>query len=889
MPLAPLGDPWNTCTTVLAKSIAHSKENNYQKSNKNICNDTNSHSVKHGLNNNKKIGINNNISGCGTNKEEGDVERNNNIQNIIISPITSSKIIDVPKKIREGVQTGSLITATSLSDFEVSREDGSVTSNDSSDKTKNLSTSFSKTTISTTNNDEGANNSCFDYEDTHVQEEVENNVNEREINISDVRKQGEKATSSHFELLKVLGQGSFGKVFLVRKIKGKNTGKLYAMKVLKKATLKVRDRVRTKMERDILAQINHPFIVKLHYAFQTEGKLYLILDFLRGGDLFTRLSKEFMFTEEDVKFYLAELILALEHLHSLGIVYRDLKPENVLLDSDGHINVTDFGLCKESIYDDSKAYSFCGTVEYMSPEIVNRRGHTTVADWWSLGVLMFEMLTGHLPFQGENRRETMTQILKAKLTMPPLISPEAQNLLRCLFKRNPVNRLGAGPDGVKNIKSHIFFATIDWEKLLRKEIDPPFKPAVIGMDETFYFDTDFTRKTPRDSPVHPPSAAAHELFRGFSFVSPSIMESNTLPNTSPPNSTYKQVINNAANESLKECLENISGMKVCDNKTQPNFYDDYEVGEELGIGSYSIVKKCIHKISKVEYAVKIIRKGKIDFSEEIDILHRYSNIKNIATLFGVYEDEACVYLILEYCKGGELLDKILSKKGFSERESASIIYCITNVLVYLHNNQVAHRDLKPSNILYASNDMDSDSIRVIDFGFAKQLRADNGLLMTPCYTAQFVAPEVLKKQGYDMSCDVWSLGVLMYSILSGEAPFSMDPKDDSQTILNKVGEGIFSMEGNNWNCISEIGKDLIKRMLHVDPSKRITAKQILLHPWIARRNNLPDTIINYTNIPEKVKSAINTMFKAIENPNKAVPLRPVMSSALAKRRQQIKT
>jgi len=164
----------------------------------------------------------------------------------------------------------------------------------------------------------------------------------KEIPITHHVKEGyEKADPAQFELLKVLGQGSFGKVFLVRKKTGPDAGQLYAMKVLKKASLKVRDRVRTKMERDILVEVNHPFIVKLHYAFQTEGKLYLILDFLRGGDVFTRLSKEVLFTEEDVKFYLAELALALDHLHQLGIVYRDLKPENILLDEIGHIKLTE--------------------------------------------------------------------------------------------------------------------------------------------------------------------------------------------------------------------------------------------------------------------------------------------------------------------------------------------------------------------------------------------------------------------------------------------------------------------------------------------------------------------------------------------------------------------
>ncbi|XP_030172627.1 ribosomal protein S6 kinase alpha-2 isoform X3 [Lynx canadensis] len=280
----------------------------------------------------------------------------------------------------------------------------------------------------------------------------------KEIDISHHVKEGfEKADPSQFELLKVLGQGSYGKVFLVRKTKGSDTGQLYAMKVLKKATLKVRDRVRSKMERDILAEVNHPFIVKLHYAFQTEGKLYLILDFLRGGDLFSRLSKEVMFTEEDVKFYLAELALALDHLHGLGIIYRDLKPENILLDEEGHIKITDFGLSKEAIDHDKRAYSFCGTIEYMAPEVVNRRGHTQSADWWSFGVLMFEMLTGSLPFQGKDRKETMALILKAKLGMPQFLSTEAQSLLRALFKRNPCNRLeslsakGSPPPGCLSV------------------------------------------------------------------------------------------------------------------------------------------------------------------------------------------------------------------------------------------------------------------------------------------------------------------------------------------------------------------------------------------------------------------------------------------------------
>uniref|UniRef100_A0A8C3C311 Ribosomal protein S6 kinase n=1 Tax=Cairina moschata TaxID=8855 RepID=A0A8C3C311_CAIMO len=657
--------------------------------------------------------------------------------------------------------------------------------------------------------------------------------NIKEIAITHHVKEGhEKADPSQFELLKVLGQGSFGKVFLVKKISGSDARQLYAMKVLKKATLKVRDRVRTKMERDILVEVNHPFIVKLHYAFQTEGKLYLILDFLRGGDLFTRLSKEVMFTEDDVKFYLAELALALDHLHSLGIIYRDLKPENILLDEEGHIKLTDFGLSKESIDHEKKAYSFCGTVEYMAPEVVNRRGHTQSADWWSFGVLMFEMLTGTLPFQGKDRKETMTMILKAKLGMPQFLSPEAQSLLRMLFKRNPANRLGAGPDGVEEIKRHPFFSKIDWNKLYRREIHPPFKPATGRPEDTFYFDPEFTAKTPKDSPGIPPSANAHQLFRGFSFVAIASDDESQSMQTVGVHSIVQQLHRNSI-----------------------QFTDGYEVKEDIGVGSYSICKRCIHKASNMEYAVKIIDKSKRDPTEEIEILLRYGQHPNIITLKDVYDDGKYVYVVTELMKGGELLDKILRQKFFSEREASAVLFTITKTVEYLHAQGVVHRDLKPSNILYVDESGNPESIRICDFGFAKQLRAENGLLMTPCYTANFVAPEVLKRQGYDAACDIWSLGVLLYTMLTGYTPFANGPDDTPEEILARIGSGKFSLSGGYWNTVSDTAKDLVSKMLHVDPHQRLTAAQVLSHPWIVHCDQLPQYQLNRQDAPHLVKAS----------------------------------
>nr|CAD7453030.1 unnamed protein product [Timema tahoe] len=737
-----------------------------------------------------------------------------------------------------------------------------------------------------------------DLNDNHHQDNNQDgeDCHTHEIELREVIKEGhDKADPGQFELLKVLGQGSFGKVFLVRKVVGKDSGTLYAMKVLKKATLKVRDRMRTKTERNILVDVQHPFIVKLHYAFQTEGKLYLILDFLRGGDLFTRLSKEVMFTEEDVKFYLAELALALDHIHQLGIIYRDLKPENILLDADGHISLTDFGLSKLPL-DDQKAYSFCGTVEYMAPEVVNRKGHSFAADWWSLGVLMFEMLTGTLPFQGQDRKETMTQILKAKLGMPQFLTAEAQALLRALFKRNPANRLGAGPDGVNEIKAHSFFATIEWDMLLKKEIHPPFKPAVSRADDAFYFDKEFTSKTPKDSPGVPPSANAHELFRGFSFVAPCLLDEQ----------------NRQSSQHITETQSN----KIL--YVKPNLItDEYDLRETFATGSYSSCRLCIHRSTRTEYAVKVIDKNKKDCQEEVEILLRWGHHPNIVTLRDVYEDDRAVYLVMELMRGGELLDRIIRHKFFSEKEASAIMQVVVSTVQYLHQHgvsetfmpvgfleqimgyfkygfhfsqhighenqclfgmsegstnlgleaqglemnsrpcgdspnldrtraflwdffcQVVHRDLKPANILYASETSNPEALRICDFGFAKQLRAENGLLMTPCYTANFVAPEVLKRQGYDAACDIWSLGILLYTMLAGRTPFANSGTESPSVILQRIGEGRFDLESGNWASISLEAKDLVQKMLHVDPNQRPTASLVLQHSWIQHRGLLP--------------------------------------------------
>lgn len=352
------------------------------------------------------------------------------------------------------------------------------------------------------------------FEQVHICEETVNPSNSRKTGTQD------------FELLRVLGKGGYGKVFQVKKGTGSDQGKIFAMKVLRKAKIVInqKDTAHTKAERNILESIKHPFIVDLIYAFQTGGKLYLILEYLPGGELFMHLEREGIFSEETACFYLAEITLALEHLHSCGIIYRDLKPENILLDKDGHVKLTDFGLCKEALEDGATTHTFCGTVEYMAPEVLLRSGHAKSVDWWSLGALMFDMLTGGPPFTASTRKKTIDKILHCKLTLPNYLTPESRDLIKKLLRRQAAQRLGSGAEDGLTIRRHQFFKGCNWADLIGKRVKPPFKPTLKSDDDVSQFDTEFTRMTPVDSPDETIlSDSANQVFDGFTYVAPSIL------------------------------------------------------------------------------------------------------------------------------------------------------------------------------------------------------------------------------------------------------------------------------------------------------------------------------------------------------------------------------
>ncbi|PWN36988.1 putative proliferation-associated serine/threonine protein kinase [Meira miltonrushii] len=329
---------------------------------------------------------------------------------------------------------------------------------------------------------------------------------------------GSSLNMDAFELLKVIGKGSFGKVMQVRK---KDTSRIYALKTIRKAHIVSRSEVtHTLAERTVLAQVNNPFIVPLKFSFQSPDKLYLVLAFVNGGELFHHLQREGRFNEERSRFYAAELLCALEHLHGFNVVYRDLKPENILLDYTGHIALCDFGLCKLNMGDDETTNTFCGTPEYLAPELLLGHGYTKAVDWWTLGVLLYEMLTGLPPFYSEDVNEMYRKILQDPLRFGDEVSRDARSILILLLNRDPSKRLGT--HGAADIKNHEFFSKhIDWNKLMAKKVQPPFKPAVASAVDTSNFDPEFTSEQPVDSVVddsHMLSATVQEQFQGFSYT-----------------------------------------------------------------------------------------------------------------------------------------------------------------------------------------------------------------------------------------------------------------------------------------------------------------------------------------------------------------------------------
>ncbi|XP_049684836.1 ribosomal protein S6 kinase alpha-5 isoform X3 [Accipiter gentilis] len=644
----------------------------------------------------------------------------------------------------------------------------------------------------------------------------------------------EKVGIENFELLKVLGTGAYGKVFLVRKVSGHDAGKLYAMKVLKKATIvqKAKTTEHTRTERQVLEHIRQsPFLVTLHYAFQTDTKLHLILDYINGGELFTHLSHRERFSESEVQIYIGEIVLALEHLHKLGIIYRDIKLENILLDSDGHVVLTDFGLSKEFLTDENeRAYSFCGTIEYMAPDIVRGgdTGHDKAVDWWSVGVLMYELLTGASPFtvDGEknSQAEISRRILKSEPPYPQEMSALSKDIIQRLLMKDPKKRLGCGPTDADEIKQHPFFQNMNWDDLAAKKVSAPFKPVIRDELDVSNFAEEFTEMDPTYSPAATPQTS-ERIFQGYSFVAPSILFKRNAA-TVDPLQFYMGDERPGTTTIARSAMM----------KDSP-FYHHYELDlkeKPLGEGSFSICRKCLHKKTSQEYAVKIISKRmEANTQREITALKLCEGHPNVVKLHEVYHDQLHTFLVMELLKGGELLERIQKKKHFSETEASHIMRRLVSAVSHMHDVGVVHRDLKPE-----------------------------------------------------------------YTMLSGQVPFQSQDKSLTCTsaleIMKKIKKGEFSFEGEAWKNVSEEAKELIQGLLTVDPNKRIKMSSLRYNEWLQDGSQLSSNPLMTPDNLGSSGAAVHTYVKATfhafnKYKREGFCLQNVDKAPLAKRRKMKKT
>ncbi|KAG8561879.1 hypothetical protein GDO81_015511 [Engystomops pustulosus] len=480
------------------------------------------------------------------------------------------------------------------------------------------------------------------------------------------------------------------------------------------------------------------------------------------------------------------------------------------------------------------------------------------------------------------------RILRSDPPYPQEMSEMVKDLIRGLLMKDPKKRLGCGPAGSDEIKKHPFFQTLNWENLAAKKVPAPFKPVIKDELDVRNFAEEFTEMDPTYSPAALPMNA-DRIFQGYSFVAPSILFK--------PNAAITDTVQYHLGTE-RPGVTNIARSAMM--KDSP-FYQHYELDlkeKPLGEGSFSICRKCLHKKTNQEYAVKIVSKRmESNTQKEIAAMKLCEGHPNIVKLHDVHHDQLHTFLVMELLKGGELFERIKKKKSFSESEASYIMRKLVSAVSHMHDVGVVHRDLKPENFLF-TDESDNSEIKIIDFGFARLKPPDNQPLKTPCFTLHYAAPELLNANGYDESCDLWSLGVILYTMLSGQVPFQCHEKammcTSAEEIMKKIKDGDFTFEGEGWKNVSQEAKDLIQGLLTVDPNKRIKMSTLRYNEWLQNGSQLSSNPLMTPDILGSAGASVHTHVKATfhafnKYKREGFLLQNVDKAPLAKRRKMKKT
>jgi len=608
----------------------------------------------------------------------------------------------------------------------------------------------------------------------------------------------------HYERGPQLGMGAFAKVFL-----GTHpTGEEYAIKKIDRNKMLWGDRDALEDEINNLILVRDgPNIVQLYEVYEEQKHCFLVMGLLRGGELFDRILDLKTFTEPQARECCRGILTGLNYMHSKRVAHRDLKPENLLLVDDVDINaetvasqvkLADFGFAKR-VKKENGCRTLCGTPGYLAPEILERYpAYDTKCDLWSIGVICFLLLGGYLPFEDEDEDKVFDKTREGLYHFHPTywkhISTGAKNLVTHLLTVNPKKRFSsqeALQDG--------------WMQSTDMTVDVPDSSDLLvenikkGKQKAAVADADRLK-------------VLNEQVAGF--MERAGDEGNNRVMGDGPRTAQRKFIEDSA--------------------TGKPFDDFYDLGDVLGEGGYACVYRAVHKRTGDVYAVKDIDTSVLEKSsmnalqDEIKAMKMLRGGPYIIRLYDVFQEPDHTFMIMEECRGGDLLTRVTEKEFYTEREARKTCKILFQAMDYIHKKKVAHRDIKPENVLMVEQD-DDHSIKIADFGFAKRVIKTN-CLRTLCGTAQYVAPEVLDlhSPGYDQRADMWSVGVVVYILLGGYAPFEGPVNELAQVIC----KGDYCFHDKYWSEISDEAKDMISNLLQVDADHRLSAEEALQCPWM---------------------------------------------------------